>query len=83
MGLSWWFSGKDSASNVGVPGDESSILESGRSPEGGHGNRLQCSCLENPMERRAWWATVRRVAKNQTCMYLKVFNIINHQRNSI
>ena len=48
MGLSWWFSGKDSASNVGAPGDASSILESGRSPEGGHGNRLQCSCLRVP-----------------------------------
>ena len=35
---------------------------SGRSPEGGHGNALQYSCLENPMDREAWWATVHRVA---------------------
>ena len=33
---------------------------------GGHGNPLQYSCLENPMDREAWWATVQRVLKNQT-----------------
>ena len=38
----------------------------GRSPEGGHGNPLQYSCLENPMDRGAWWATVHRVTKNWT-----------------
>ena len=38
----------------------------GRSPEGGHGNPVQYSCLENPMDRGAWWATVHRVAKSQT-----------------
>ena len=37
-----------------------------RSPEGGHGNTLQYSCLENPMDRGAWWATVHGVAKSQT-----------------
>ena len=37
-----------------------------RSPGGGHGNPLQYSCLENPMDRGAWWATVRRVTKSQT-----------------
>jgi len=35
----------------------------GRSPEEGNGNLLQYSYLENPMNRRAWWATVQRVAK--------------------
>ena len=83
MGLSLWFSGKDSASSVGAPGDVGSIPESGRSPGGGHGSRLQCSCLENPVERGAWWAIVHRVTKNKTCMHTKVFNIINHQRNAI
>ena len=34
-----------------------SVPGSGRSPGGGHGNPLQCSCLENPMDRGAWWAT--------------------------
>ena len=43
-----------------------SIPGSGRSPGGGHDNPLQYSCLENPMDRGAWWATVHGVAKNQT-----------------
>ena len=33
---------------------------------GGHGNPLQYSCLENPMDREAWWAMVHRLAKRQT-----------------
>ena len=36
------------------------------SPGGGHGNPLQYSCLENSMDRGAWWAIVHRVAKSQT-----------------
>ena len=43
-----------------------SIPSSGRSPGGGHGNPLQYSCLENPMDRGSWWATVHGVAKIQT-----------------
>ena len=43
-----------------------SIPGSGRSPGGGHSNQLQCSCLENPMDRGAWRATVQRVAKHWT-----------------
>ena len=38
----------------------------GRSPGGGNGNPLQCSCLENPMHRGAWQAIVHRVTKSQT-----------------
>ena len=38
----------------------------GRSPGGEHGNPLQYSCLENPLDRGAWWATVHGVAKSQT-----------------
>ena len=38
----------------------------GRSPGGGHGSPLQSSCLENPMDRGAWWATVRGVSQSQT-----------------
>ena len=41
---------------------------SGRSPGGGHGNPLQYSCLENPIDRGAWWATVHGVAKGQTSL---------------
>ena len=40
----------------------------GRSPGGGHGNPLQYSCLENPMDGGAWWATVHGVAKSRTCL---------------
>ena len=46
--------------------DVGSIPGSGRSPGGRHGNPLQYSCLENPMDRGVWQATVHRVAKNQT-----------------
>ena len=46
--------------------DMGSIPGSGRSPGGGHGNLLQYSVLENPMDRGAWWATVHRVAKSWT-----------------
>ena len=44
-------------------GDVSSILGLGRSPGEGNGNPLQYTCLENPMDRRTWWATVHGVAK--------------------
>ena len=44
--------------------DSSSIPGLGRSPGGGNGNPLQCSCLGNPMYRGAWWATVHEVAKS-------------------
>ena len=42
------------------------IPGSGRSPGGGHGTPLQYSCLENPMDRGAWWATVHTVAESDT-----------------
>ena len=47
-------------------GGEGSIPGSGRSPGGGHGNPLQNSCLENPMDRGAWRAAVHGVAGSQT-----------------
>ena len=46
--------------------DMGSIPGLGRSPGGGHGNTLQRSCLENPMDRASWWAMVHRVAKSWT-----------------
>ena len=46
--------------------DMGSIPGSGRSPRGGHGNPLQYSCLENPMDPGAWRATVHKVTKSQT-----------------
>ena len=66
MGLPQWLSGKESACNAGATGDMGSILGSGRSLGGGHGNPLQYSCLENPMDRGAWWAIVHKVTKSQT-----------------
>ena len=48
--------GKESACNAGDPGSVSGL---GRSPGEGNGNRLQYSCLENSMDRGAWWGTVR------------------------
>ena len=54
--------GEESACNVG---DLGLIPGSGRSPGGGHGNPLQYSCLENLMDRGAWWATVHGVTKNR------------------
>ena len=50
FGLPWWLSGKELTCNAGCAGDTGSIPGSGRSPGGGHGNPLQYSCLENPME---------------------------------
>ena len=54
---------KDSACNAG---DQGSIARSGRSPGIGNGNPLQYSCLENSMDKAAWWATVHGVTKSDT-----------------
>ena len=57
---------KESACNAGDTGDVGGLIPGlGRSPGDGHGNPLQYSCLENPMDKEAWWATVQRVAKRQ------------------
>ena len=55
---------KNPSANVGDIREVGSIPESGRSPGGGHGNPLQYSCLENPMDGGAWWATVHGVPKD-------------------
>ena len=47
-------------------GDAGLVPGSGRSPGEGNGNPLQYSCLENPMGRGAWWATVHGVAESDT-----------------
>ena len=60
-----------SEAQVQIPG-------SGRSPGGGNGNRLQYSCLENPMDRGAWWATVHGVAKSRT--RLSAFTLLSSER---
>ena len=77
MGLPRWLSGKKhSPANAGITGDMGSIPGLDRSPGGGNGNPLQHSCLENPMDKEAWWATVHGVAKSwtqlstHTCIYM-------------
>ena len=57
---------KNLLDSAGDAGDVSSIPGSERSPGGGHGNPLQYSCLQSPVDRGAWQATVHRVAKSQT-----------------
>ena len=56
---------QESACNAGDTGDVGLIPGLGKSPGRGHGNPLQYSCLENPMDRGAWLTIVHRVAKNQ------------------
>ena len=63
MGFPGGLEVKASAWNAGDPG---SIPGSGRSPGEGNGNPLQYSCLENPVEGGAWWATVHGVTKSRT-----------------
>ena len=58
--------GSDSTKSAHSAGVQGLIPESGRYPGEGNGYPLQYSCLENPMHRRAWWATVHGVAKSQT-----------------
>jgi len=58
--------GKESAYNAGDPGEVGLIPGSGRPPGGGNGNPLQYSCLENPMDRGIWQATVHGVAESWT-----------------
>ena len=55
---------KNLPANAGDIRDTDLTPGSGRSPGGGHGNPLQPSCLENPVDRGAWRATVHRVAKS-------------------
>ena len=57
---------KNLVANAGARSDWGSIPGSGRSPVWGHGNPLQCSCLENPMDRGAWRAAVHGVTQSQT-----------------
>ena len=66
MGFPGGVSGKEPASNEGDVRDVGLIPQLGSSPGGGHGNPLQQSCLENPMDGGAWQAAIYRVAESQT-----------------
>ena len=57
---------KNPPGNAGDTGDVGSIPGSERSPGGGHGKLLQYSCLENPVDRGAWWVAVHQVAESGT-----------------
>ena len=61
---------------VGDTRDMGSIPGSGRSPRGGNGNPLQYSCLENPMDRGAWWATIHGATKSRTWLSNWTQNIL-------
>ena len=65
-GLPRWHSGREFTFNAEVTRDAGLIPGSGRFSGEGNDNLLQYSCLENPMDRRVWWATVPGVAKSQT-----------------
>ena len=64
--LSYFSGGSDGKASAPSAGDLGSIPGSARSPGEGNGNPLQYYCLENPMDRGAWWATVHGVTKSQT-----------------
>ena len=66
MGFVCFSGGSDGKESAWQEGDVASIPKLGRSPGEGNGNPLQYSCLENPMDRGAWRATVLGVAKSQT-----------------
>ena len=62
----WGFAGdSDGKGSACITGDPGLIPGLGKSPGGGHGNPLQYSCLENSMDRGAWWAAVHGVAKTR------------------
>ena len=63
--------GKESTCSAGDTGDAGSFPGLGRSPGGENGNPLQYSCLENPMDRGAWWASVQSVVKSGTWLSMQ------------
>ena len=58
--------GKNLPANAGDAGHGGSLPESGRYPGEGYGNPLQQSCLDNSVDRGAWWATVHEVPESDT-----------------
>ena len=66
--VKWFFGGSEGKESACSVGDLSSISGLGRSPGEENSNPLQYSCLENPMKKGVWWATVHRVAKSQTLL---------------
>ena len=63
-------------------GELGSIPGLGRSPGEGNGNPFQYSCLENPMDRKAWWAAIHGVTKSQTRLSDFTFTFTHQQSNA-
>ena len=75
--------GKESPCNARAAANMGSIPDLGKSPGEGHGNPIQYSCLENPMNRGAWQATVHRVAKSWTWLKWLSTHACMHAHNYI
>ena len=74
---------KKPPANAGDIRDASLIPGSARSPGGEHDNPLQYSCLENPMDKGAWWATVHRVAESWTQLKRLSTHTCTHKREYV
>ena len=74
-----WLLGSDGKASACNEGDLGSIPGSGRSPGEGNGNPLWYSCLENPMDRGAWWAAVHGVAKSWTQLSDFTFTYLKYE----
>ena len=68
LGVPWWLISKESPANARDVWEAGLIPGSGRSTGEGNGNPLQYSCLENPMDRGAWWVTVHGGARSWTSL---------------
>ena len=81
-GLPQWLSGKEFACCAGGAGDMGLIPGSARCSGGGQGNPLEYSCLKNPMDRGAWWATVHSVEKSRRRLkQLSTHTLSERQKN--
>ena len=81
-----WCNGKESTCQRRKHKTHNRLISgSGRSPGGGNCNPLQCSCLENPMDRGAWWATVHDVAKSQIglSLHIRTYTQVSSHSNVI
>ena len=84
------FPGRSVVKNLPANAEDSgSISGSGRPPGGGHGNPLQYSGLENPMDRGAWWATVHAVAESDMTyhsallyLFISIYNVLVEGKGS-